>query len=230
MSSSDLLQWTIKDVVGKRALVVFAHPDDVDFHFGGTVASLSRAGAETWYLCATRGDKGDRSGRLSGAEIAEIRATEQREAAQILGANNPEFLDLADGQVEYTRELVATIGKRIREIRPDIVITLDFEMFDPSWGVNHADHRAISTATIDAVYPFARNPNFLPGVPAHTVPTLLVLSYKNPNVFVDTSGVAFELQIQALRAHKSQWGNAERVIAKRLALGPRETYHLAEFS
>lgn len=229
MNSSSIQQWNPTDVSGKRVLVVFAHPDDVDFHFGGTVAILAAAGAEVTYLCATRGDKGDRTGKLNAREIAQIRETEQREAARSLGVERLEFLDLSDGQLVHTLDLVAAVGKWIRLIRPDIVITMDCEMFDPSWGVNHADHRAISTATIDGVYPFARNANFLPEVPAHTVRTLLVLSYANPSVYIDTSGAPFEQQLQALKAHRSQWGSADRVIAKRRALGQAEKYRLIEF-
>ena len=63
MCSSEIKEGKAADLCGKRILVVFAHPDDVDSHFGGTVATMSAAGAEITYLCATQGDKGDRIGK-----------------------------------------------------------------------------------------------------------------------------------------------------------------------
>lgn len=229
MNDTPIRQWQPEDLQGKSALVVFAHPDDVDFHFGGTVAMLVAAGVEVTYLCATRGDKGDRSGEKNASEIALVREEEQHQAARILGATTLEFLDEKDGEVEHTRDLVNAIARKIRAIRPDIVITLDIGFFDPSFGVNHADHRNIATATMDAIYPVARNRNFMPDIPHHVVRTLLVLDYERPNVCVDTSGEAFEKQLLALQCHKSQWGNAERVLNKRRALGMIEKYRLVEF-
>ncbi len=230
MSKSKIKQWHPEDAHSKRVLVVFAHPDDVDFHFGGTVALLSEAGADITYLCATRGDKGDRSGERTGAEIASVRETEQRAAASTLGVKQIEFLDEKDGQVRHTSELIITIARKIREVRPDIVITLDVGVFDPSWGINHIDHREIALATIDAVYPVARNRNFLPEIPPHVVTTMLVLSYEKPDVYVKTSGKAFKQQLRALQCHRSQWGDAEPVLAKRRALGKKEPYRLVKFS
>jgi LmbE family N-acetylglucosaminyl deacetylase len=229
MSDSNLKQWQPADAYGKRVLVVFAHPDDVDFHFGGTVALLSAAGADITYLCATRGDKGDRSGERTGDEIASVRESEQHAAARTLGVDHLDFLEEKDGSVWHSPELVFAIARKIREVRPDIVITMDVDIFDPSWSINHHDHRAIAASTIDAVYPIARNRNFLKDTPAHVVKTLLVLSYANPDVYVDTSG-AFEQQLLALRCHRSQWGDAEPVLAKRRALGQKEAYRLVEFS
>ncbi len=230
MTNATIKQWHPEDARGKRVLVVFAHPDDVDFHFGGTVASLAKAGADITYLCATRGDKGDRSGERSASEIGSVRESEQRAAAQLLGVDKLEFLDEKDGEVWRSPKLIDTLALKIREVRPDILITLDIDMFDPSWGINHSDHREIALSTIDAVYPRARNRNFFPDVPAHVVKTLLILSYDNPNVFVDTSGEASDRQMMALRCHRSQWGDAKPVLDKRIALGERETYRLVEFS
>lgn len=229
MNDLIIKQWHPENLHGKRILVVFAHPDDADFHFGGTVALMAAAGANITYLCATRGDKGDRSGARSGTEIAQVRESEQREAAHILGVESLEFLNEKDGEVQHTRNLVHTIARKIRIVRADIVITLDIDMFDPSWGVNHADHRAIAASTIDAVYPVARNRNFLPDTPPHAVKMLMVLSYANPNIFVDTSGEASERQLQAMMCHESQWPDPERVLRKRRALGQVEKYRLIEF-
>jgi LmbE family N-acetylglucosaminyl deacetylase len=227
---STVQTWQPENLQDMSVLVVFAHPDDADFHFGGTIALMAAAGADISYLCATRGDKGDRSGKSDGAETASLRETEQRAAALELGITKIDFLSEKDGRVACTRELIETIARKIRAIRPEIVITLDVDMFDPSWGVNHRDHREIATATIDAVYPVARNKNFLPDTPPHVVRKLMVLSYENPTIHVDTSGAPFEQQLKAMKHHQSQWGaNFERVLNKRLKLGMVEPYRVIEF-
>ena len=43
----------------ERALVVTAHPDDVDFGAAGTVATLTDAGVHVTYCLVTDGDAGD---------------------------------------------------------------------------------------------------------------------------------------------------------------------------
>ncbi len=217
-------EWVPSNLDGQKVLVVFAHPDDSDFYLGGTIARLTKAGAEVVYLCATRGDKGDASGKHSRHEISVIREAEQIAAAKILGVHTVDFLGMPDGRITYGRTLIDYIVKAIRIARPNIVIALDTNITDPAWGVNHADHRAIALATIDAVYPFARNPNELPELPAHEVQTLLILNYREPNCFVDISGAPFESKKAALKAHKSQWGDAQHVIEKAEALGMRETF------
>lgn len=201
---------------GKKALVVFAHPDDSDFYVGGTIARLTAAGTEVHYLCASRGDKGDASGTLSGQEISAIRAEEQVTAAAQLGVSREhvEFLGLPDGNIIYNRALIDEIVRSIRRVKPDIVIALDFNVLDPAWGVNHADHRAVGLATIDAVYPYARNRNEMPELPPHEVQTLLILNNRDPNCFVDIAGAPMEAKKAALAAHKSQWGDAAHVIEK----------------
>ncbi len=209
-------EWSPSSLDGKKALVVFAHPDDSDFYVGGTIARLTAAGADVHYLCATHGDKGDASGTLSAAEISRIRAGEQLAAAEALGVagEHVEFLGLPDGNVTYNRDLIDAVVKAIRRLKPDIVIALDTNILDPAWGINHADHRAIGLATIDAVYPYARNRNELPELPPHEVRMLLILNHRDPNCFVDISGAPLQSKIAALAAHKSQWGDAAYVIEK----------------
>ncbi len=217
-------EWSPAALDGQKVLVVFAHPDDSDFYLGGTIARLTQAGAEVFYLCATRGDKGDASGALSGEQISAVRASEQIAAAEILGVHHVQFIGLPDGQVTYNRELIDSIVQAIRKIRPNIVIALDTNILDPAWGVNHADHRAVGLATIDAVYPYARNKNELPDLPAHEVQTLLIVNYREPNCFIDITGAPFESKKAALSAHTSQWGDCQHVIRKAEAMGMRETF------
>ena len=47
----------------RTALVVFAHPDDAEFGFGGTVARWARERMEVHYLCITDGSAGSNETR-----------------------------------------------------------------------------------------------------------------------------------------------------------------------
>ncbi len=219
-------EWSPSSQDGQKALVVFAHPDDADFYCGGTIARLIEAGVQVFYLCASRGNKGGSDNVDNAEQISRVRTAEQIAAAQALGvpSSNVNFLDLDDGTITYGRDLIDRIVREIRIIRPNIVITLDTNIFDPTWGINHADHRAVALATVDAVYPFARNKNEMPDLPAHEVQTLLVLNYQNPNCFIDISGPAFEAKKTALSAHQSQFGDATDVIKKAEEIGRQETF------
>ncbi len=71
--------------VPERALVVCAHPDDVDFGAAGTVAALVRAGCAVSYCLVTSGDAGDDDLTRSRDELRALREAEQRAAAAAVG-------------------------------------------------------------------------------------------------------------------------------------------------
>lgn len=218
-------EWNPQRLSGVRVLAVFAHPDDGDYYFGGTVARLAAAGARVTYLCATSGDKGDVSGTQSPAHLSRLREGEQRAAAALLGVQEVEFIGLPDGRIAWDYDLIREVVVHIRRLQPQIVLTLDTAPFDPVWGVNHADHRAIAQATIDAVYPYARNPHEFAEVgAAHSVSTLLSVTFDRPNCFVDIRGEALARKQQALLAHASQRSlNGGAHAADKLS--GRETFH-----
>ncbi|HEY5120306.1 MAG TPA: PIG-L family deacetylase, partial [Acidimicrobiales bacterium] len=76
----------------KRALVVVAHPDDVDFGAAGTVAKLTAHGVDVAYCIVTSGDAGGDGSTHSKEERAEIREAEQRAAAGEVGVSELTFL------------------------------------------------------------------------------------------------------------------------------------------
>ena len=64
--------------------------------------------------------------------------------------SNVEFLGHADGLVEYGVALRRDLAAVFRRLRPDIVITMNFDLtWGESGGFNHVDHRAIGLATLD---------------------------------------------------------------------------------
>jgi LmbE family N-acetylglucosaminyl deacetylase len=186
------------------ALVVTAHPDDVDFGAAGTVASWTAAGTVVHYCVCT-------SGEASGVDIAETRRAEQRAAADLLGVDSVTFLDHPDGAVTASIALRRDIARVIRQVRPDRVLTWSPEFNWDHVATTHPDHRAVGTATFAAVYPDARNPQAHPellrdeGLEPWTVRELWLADGPSGlrNHAVDITD-CFDKRMAALRAHISQ--------------------------
>jgi LmbE family N-acetylglucosaminyl deacetylase len=143
-----------------RIMVVVAHPDDMEFGAGGTVARLAREGKEIVLVQCTSGDKGTNRLDLTPEELARERENEEREACRRLGVSEIVFLRLPDGELMPDLAFRERIVRQIRAYRPDIVITHD--PFRPY--ALHPDHRAVGITTIDAVYPTARDPLYFPSI------------------------------------------------------------------
>ncbi|MEZ4553880.1 MAG: PIG-L deacetylase family protein [Dehalococcoidia bacterium] len=194
----------------RRALVVAAHPDDADFGAGGAVALLSRAGWEVRYLVVTDGSKGSDDPSYTPEQLVVTRAEEQRVAAAHLGVGSVGFLGFTDGELVASRALLGAITREIRAFRPYAVYTHDPEPVVHAEGfINHADHRATGLATVDAVYPAARDRLNFPeqiaeGLAPHVVRELYLWGSNQANCDVDVSSVV-ELKIEALLLHGSQF-------------------------
>ena len=89
----------------KRAMVVFAHPDDAEFGCGGTVARWVTEGIEFIYVVATDGSKGSADPAMSPEQLIALRRQEQRSAADVLGVKDIVFLGYPDGYLEHTLAL-----------------------------------------------------------------------------------------------------------------------------
>jgi LmbE family N-acetylglucosaminyl deacetylase len=197
--------------VPKSVMVVVAHPDDAEFLTAGTVAKWIRAGASATYVIVTKGDKGSDDPAMTPSRLAEIREGEQRAAGAILGVDAFVFMGYPDGYLEHTLELRRDIARLIRRHRPEVVICFDptNRFFSDSY-VNHPDHRASGDATIDAVFPTARDRLTFPelladGLEPHKVAQLWLGGTAQPNAWVDI-GDTLELKRRALLAHPSQLG------------------------
>ena len=191
-------------------LGVAAHPDDLDFGASGTMAKFARSGAEVYYLLLTDGSKGSEDKSLSSEELIKIRQEEQRAALLALGGKGITFLNYPDSGLYVTQELKKDIVRQIRKLRPDVVITNDpTVVYSLNRGmINHTDHRAAGQATIDAVFPLARDHLTFPelleeGLEPHKVGTLLLTNFDQHNYYVDISDT-LELKLAALKHHASQ--------------------------
>lgn len=131
-----------------RALVVVAHPDDVEYGAAAAVARWTSQQKRVRYLLVTRGEAGIDG--MDPALVGPLREAEQREAAATVGVERVDFLDYLDGQVEYGLGLRRDIAGAIRGFRPEVVVSLNYRL-EARTGINMADHRAVGTAVLDAV-------------------------------------------------------------------------------
>ncbi len=203
-----------------RVMGLFAHPDDAGFFAGGTLAKFAKDGAHVSLVVATSGDKGSGDPDMTSERLVTLREAEERACGDILGVSEITFLRYADGELFPTLELRRDVTRMLRLKRPDIVITLDpTTWFYGSFGVNHPDHRAIGAATLEAIYPTARDRlNFLEmerdeGLEPHKVLTVYVAGTNDPNMKIDISDT-LETKITALREHKSQIADPEAMATR----------------
>ena len=199
----------------KVVLGVAAHPDDLEFMAAGTVAKFVAEGAQAYYLILTNANKGTSDHTLQPDQLRDIRREEQREAGKILGLADVFFCDYDDGCLECNLDVKRDVARVIRQVKPDVVITMDpTNVYDVEHGmVNHTDHRAAGQATLDAVYPLARDHLSFPellqaGLEPHNVKTVLMGHFGKENFYVDITQ-HIETKLQALRAHASQLSNPD---------------------
>jgi LmbE family N-acetylglucosaminyl deacetylase len=201
----------------QKVLVVLAHPDDPEFFCGATTARWVRAGHRVSYCVLTCGDKGTKDLTIGTDELCSIRQSEQRFAGKVLGVEDIRFLNYPDGYLIPDLNLRRDITRIIRIVRPDILVTCDpLTLFTANSGLNHPDHRAAGQATLDAVFPAARDHlNFIElwkdeKLEPHIVREVWVSGTLNPDVVIDVTET-WELKIKALYEHKSQIGEPEKL-------------------
>lgn len=134
-----------------RALAVVAHPDDLEFGASSALARWTAQGKEVVELLVTKGEAGIDG--MPPQECAPVRMAEQRASAAAVGASGVEFLDFPDGTLEYGLALRHSLARAIRRLRPDVVVSINFrEGFTRTDAFfNHADHRVLGPALIDAI-------------------------------------------------------------------------------
>lgn len=204
----------------RRALVIAAHPDDVDFTAAGTVARWTDVGVEVAYCIVTDGDAGGFDPGVPRAEIPRIRRAEQTAAAKAVGVSDVEFLGYPDGRLVTSLELRRDLAREIRRVRPQRVLCPSPER---SWRrifISHPDHLAAGEAALAAVYPDARNPFAHPelvgeGYEPWSVAEVWMMSAPEQNQWVDITDV-FLRKLDALRCHVSQHTDADGKLEERL--------------
>ena len=185
-----------------RALAIGAHPDDIEFGCGGTLAKWARSGTVVHLLVLTDGSKGSWD---PGADLGDLDATrqsEQRDAARALGAAEVHFLGAIDGELVADSLLRAGVCRIIRQVRPDAVLGHD------PWKRYrlHPDHREAGLLTVDAIVA-ARDPHFFPDQieAPHRPGSLFLFEPDEIDHLEPLEPVDVRAKLDALRCHRSQW-------------------------
>ena len=128
-------------------LAVFAHPDDESLACGGLLAWCAALGVRVSLLSVTHGEHGQDADSRTPAG-PDVRETELRDAAGVLGIAEVTILDHADGMLPWVEagQLEADIRAVIRRTAPDVVITFGEDGL--YW---HPDHIAVHERTTAAV-------------------------------------------------------------------------------
>ena len=188
--------------VPTRALAVGAHPDDVEFRCGGTIAKWAAAGCDVHLLIITDGSKGSWEPDEDVAALIETRQREAQEAAGTLGAADVHFLNLVDGELDTRLAHREAVARVIRRTRPDVVLGHD------PWKRYrlHPDHRHAGFLTADGVVA-ARDPHFFPDaeLPHHRPEELLLFEAQEPDHFEPLTEEHVRTKVAALLCHRSQW-------------------------
>lgn len=193
-------------------LVITAHPDDAEFHFGGTIAQLVGEGMDVSYLIVTDGDQGIGEDPLSPpGTVAAVRCNEQRRAAELLGVHDVTFLGWPDGSVAPSPTLRRAMVAELRRCRPRVVIThYPYRVLAVPLEASHPDHLAVGEAALQAIYPDAGNVRAFPdlvgrGLMPHTVDEVWIPGYEHPNHYIEATPY-LEKKIEAICCHRSQLG------------------------
>lgn len=151
----------IPENLPKKALAIFAHPDD-EITIIGTMRLLKQQGVETSICYMTRGEAGLNGSIIDVSKIKELadtslnklkkqlgqrRTKEVDNIAKILELNHHEMFDFPDSGTSNVPmdSLKKVVRAFIQKYRPSILFTLD----DKVGLYGHPDHRNVSRAVLE---------------------------------------------------------------------------------
>lgn len=211
--------WTNDLPTPASALAIGAHPDDVEFGAGATLAKWAAAGCVVHHLILTDGSKGTWNPDADIAALVETRQAEQREAARRLGGENAgtvTFLGAIDGELDSSLAMRGEVARCIRTVQPVVVLGHD------PWKRYrlHPDHRHAGLLACEGIVA-ARDPHFFRdhGLASHRPQALLLWEAAEPDHFEEVSGFV-DTKLDALEAHSSQFESTMQATS---------TDHLAAF-
>lgn len=222
--------------IPERAMLIYAHPDDIEFSVAGTAARWAQSGSQVVYVILTDGSAGSHSADITREELIEVRRAEQEAAAAVAGAQGCIFLGCQDGLLEASLELRKQLVRLLRRHRPQAVVCGDpRRYFSGNTYINHPDHRAAARLAVEAVFPAAEMNLLYPdlyeeGLRGHKVNYVYVSTNEDPDCYVDISD-SIHLKIEALRQHASQlgdWDPERRIRQRNAEIGREAGYDYAE--
>lgn len=189
--------------VPASALAIGAHPDDVEFGAGATLAKWAAAGCVVHHLICTDGSKGTWDPHQDPAELVATRQVEQRAAATALGGTGEvAFLGWPDGELDSSLRQRWQVAYWIRRLRPAVVLGHD------PWKRYrlHPDHRHAGLLAVEGIVA-ARDPLFFPEqeLEHHRPDVALLWEADEPDHVEALDDRDVQAKLDALRAHESQF-------------------------
>jgi LmbE family N-acetylglucosaminyl deacetylase len=183
------------------ALAIAAHPDDVEFGCGATLAKWAAAGTVVHHLVCTDGSKGSWDVATDPVALVAQRQDEQRAAAKALGATGDVvFLGWVDGELESGLTQRSVVAREIRRLQPEVVLGHD------PWRRYrlHPDHRHAGHLAVEGIVA-ARDPHFFPehGL-ADWRPSTLLLWEADVVDHVEDVSAFVDAKLAALFEHRTQ--------------------------
>ncbi len=189
----------------KRILCVQPHYDDNDIGAGGTIAALSGAGAETFYLTVTDDLVGVLDSALSNDDARAQLQRDQAQAGAEIGVTAQHWLDHPDaGDYDYY-QLRSQIIAQIRRLRPDFVFTVDPWLPYEA----HRDHLKVGQACAEAVLlqrhlRLPSDPEIDARYEPYDVEAVVFYFTREPNTIFDISDTR-ERKHRAIGAYRAQF-------------------------
>ena len=175
-------------------LVFGAHPDDVELACGGTIIKEVQSGRNVGIIDLTRGELGTRG-------TSDIRNMETKKATDIMGVAYRDNMNFKDGFFKDDESHKIALIRKIREYRPEVVIT-------NAVSDRHPDHSRSSQISVDAC--------FLSGLEKidtgqekwrpRSIFHYIQFNNLTPDFVIDISE-QMELKLQAVNSYSSQFYN-----------------------
>ena len=186
------------------AIAVGAHPDDVEIGVGGILAKLVLQGRRVGIVDLTDGEP------TPGSPGPEVRLEEARQAAELLGVQVREQLDLPNRKLFDGYEARVALAKVFRRYRPRLVLGIAGKtpMASP-------DHWQAMQITDAAVF-YSRLTKWdaeFDHLPVHTVAKQMwyplgfssLGALQSPSGFVVDVSETLDVKLEAIRAYQTQF-------------------------
>lgn len=171
-----------------------AHGDDIELACGGTLIKLAGKGYNVGACELTRGE-------LSTRGDTSTREEEARLAAELIGLEVRENLEIPDGGIELSQDNRIKVIRVLRKYRPDIVFT-------SYWHDRHYDHAHGSRLVSESCF-YSGLRKIDTGQEPFRPRVIIYFQHRDefePTFLVDISDV-FEKKMAAIKTHKSQFHN-----------------------
>jgi N-acetylglucosamine malate deacetylase 1 len=199
-------------------IAVGAHPDDVEIACGGTLARLVEQGYRVGIIDLTDGEPTPHS------PGPHVRLAEAKAAAEVLGVQYRETLELPNRRLFDSFEARVLLAKRFRKLRPKVVIGLGEKT-----PLASPDHWQAMQITDAAVFysRLSKWDEHFDGLPVHTISSQLYyrLAWDGARLdgfssqFVVDISKTIEKKLASIRAYKTQFPASKEHLFERVQAG-----------